>query len=1021
MLRHPDYTRTRLKQLGERMHTKIYPQKRPVENLVVSPKVERISHAEAMKLKFKPARIGQQFGPLWATYWFKGTVNVPREWNGQRVDLNWVSHSEATLWMKGRSVQGLNFEPIASDNPTRPDAILAGKARGGETIAFEIEMACNRMFGTGKAYSFTSISPFVLDHCDIALFDPRAWELYYDFRVLQELETEQSEDLDKTWAGELLAELNRFANVYDLDDTKTWAAAHEILKALFKRKNATRVHELSAIGHAHIDTAWLWPLAETWRKCERTFSTQTAYMDDYPEYKFACSQAYQYEIIKTRNPSLYKRIKDKVKSGQFIPVGGTWIEPDCNIPSGEALARQFLYGQRFFKQEFGRICKEFWNPDVFGYNGQLPQLMRQSGIARFLTQKLSWNRFNKPEHHTFVWQGIDGSEVLAHFPPADTYNAVASVPQLRENARNYKDHDRSRHSLMLFGFGDGGGGPTKRMLETLRRARDLQGLPRTKIRSSDQFFELLEKDCTDRPTVVGELYFEYHRGTYTTQAATKKNNRKNEFLLHDVEFLSLCAQRLGVYKYPQAELEHLWKILLLNQFHDILPGSSIALVYEDTERDHAEIRKAGENLRAKALQALSAELKRGAAGASQPPLTPSGGRRKNQHFVPVNTIGFRRWEVAEAPSGALVFVDAPGYGFGRICESQDQVQVQQNNDGAIVLENAYLRALVSPEGLLLSLFEKTLQREALSGPANIMELYDDRPTAYDAWDADPFHLETRKVCAPATGCKIAEKDPLRVSVLFERAIGTKSSMKQTVRLSAMARRLEFHTEVEWHESNKMLKVAFPVNVRAMNATYEMQFGYVERPTHYNTSFDLARYEVPGHKWADLSEHGFGVALLSESKYGYSTFGDTLRLSLLRSPKHPDPQADMGSHSFDYALMPHEGDWRDGNHIRVVAESFRFNVPVLWSKDATPVHSFFNIEDTNLVLDTVKKAEDSDAIVLRLYEAHGARGVAKVKCALPFKSAVFCNILETEGEAIAVRDGEIKFPYTPFQIVSVKLK
>ena len=339
--------------------------------------------------------------------------------------------------------------------------------------------------------------------------------------------------------------------------------------------------------------------------------------------------------------------------GQFVPAGGTWVEPDCNMPSGESLARQFLYGQRFFRKEFGLTCKEFWQPDVFGYNGQLPQLMRQAGISRFLTQKLSWNRFNKPQHHTFTWQAIDGSEVLAHFPPSDTYNSNASVEDLRRTAQQYKDHDRSRHSYLLFGYGDGGGGPTREMIENVLRAKDLQGLPRTRVRTPDEFFALLEEDCTDRPLVIGELYFEYHRGTYTTQAAIKRDNRKNEFLLHNVEFLSAAASRAAGWTYPQAELERLWKLLLLNQFHDILPGSSFSIVYEDASRDHAEIGASGQKVADDALQALVGE---------------------GNGVVPVNTIGFARQEVAPLPDGQLAFVNAPSYGFGEIAQARTRLQ-----------------------------------------------------------------------------------------------------------------------------------------------------------------------------------------------------------------------------------------------------------------------------------------------------------------------------------------------------------
>ena len=1013
MLRYPEYTRERIRQLVERLGRKIYREVRHVEQLAVSTPTGRITPPEARELTYRPVRPGEPFGPRWTTFWFRGSVTVPAAWRGSRVDLLWNSHSEATLWIDGRSRQGLNYEPTSGDHSVRPDALLLPSARGGETVDFEVEMACNHVFGYGQGYEpviFESVSPFVLDRCDVALFDPAAWELYHDLNVLQMLEAEsvgKTRDLDAAWAGELLRELNRVANGLDPDAPATWPGARAIARALFERHNASCVHELSAIGHAHIDTAWLWPLAETYRKCVRSFSSQVTYMERYPEFRFSCSQAQQYAWVQTGNPDLYARIKERVRTGQWVPVGGTWIEPDCNLPSGEALARQFLYGQRFFQREFGRTCREFWNPDVFGYNGQLPQIMRQSGITRFLTQKLSWNRFNTPQHHTFTWQGIDGSEVLTHFPPNDTYNSLTpqgrrnEVTQLRDNARAYKDHVRSRHSLMLFGYGDGGGGPTPRMLEVLRRVGDLQGVPRTAQRSSDEFFDRLEKDATHLPVMVGELYFEYHRGTYTSQAAVKHGNRKGEWLLHDVEFLATAAARLKGAAYPRAEVDRLWQLLLLNQFHDILPGSSITEVYRDAARDHAEIAAAGGRLRAAALSDLF------------------GGAGQGTAAVPVNTLPFARREVAAQPGGALVFVDAPAYGAGRVvADAPDAVRVTREA-GGVTLENAHLRAVLGADGSLVSLLEKSGGREAMSAPGNRLDLYDDHPTNYDAWDVDPFYLETRQPCPPASAWEVTTETPLRAEVVFERAVGAASHARQTVRLDAAARRLEFHLRVDWQETHRFLKVAFPVGVRAMNATYEMQFGCVERPTHHTNSFDLAKYEVPGHKWADLSEPGFGVALLSESKYGFSTLGDTMTLSLLRAPKYPDPQADVGRHEFAYAVMPHAGGWREAG---VVAEAHRFNVPVLWAAGGGDGRSLASCDDPNLVLDTVKLAEDDEAAaVVRLYECHGARGRAALRFGWKVSRAAFCNLLEAEsGEACVTADGAVEVPYGPFQIVSLKL-
>ncbi len=996
MLRHHDYTRKRLKQLADRLERRIYPHVQPLDELLVAgPIPQRIGRDEAMKLSYAPAKLGMQLGPQWSTFWFKCSATIPASWAGHKVELLWKTWSENTLWLDGRAVQGLNYD----HHQRRPDAELLRQAKGGETLSFEIETACNCLFGARTdGQPFAQVEPFVIDQAQIACFDELAWRLHFDFAVLQQLEASLANDSgspDRTFAGEILFTLNQIANEIDEDDRSTWQAAIDRMQALYARHNGDCVHELSAIGHAHIDTAWLWPLAETTRKCQRTFSTALRYMADYPEYRFSCSQAYQYETIRGHDPGLYAGIEAAVKRGQWVPVGGTWIEPDCNIPSGESLCRQFLYGQRFFEKAFGRRCNEFWNPDVFGYNGQLPQIMREAGIRRFLTQKLSWNWFNKPHYHTFTWRGIDGSDVLAHFPPADTYNANCDPAELRLHAANYKDADRSRHAMLLFGHGDGGGGPTRRMLEYLRRAADLQGLPRTKQRSSDEFFALLEKDVKTPLTILGELYFELHRGTYTTQALVKRNNRKAEVLLHDIEFLSAIACRLGKLDYDHAAIDRMWKTLLLNQFHDILPGSSITLVYEDSARQFKELFAAGDPLRSKAANAW-------VGGAST--------------STPINTTGVCRAEVAVAPDGKLAFVEAPPCGIGAVTAAPDRAAISDTGD-RIVLENARLRATLSAGGDLLELFDKLNQRQALTAAGNVLELYDDQPTNWEAWDVDPSHLETGKPCPGADSFEITSRDALRAEVLFTRKVGKASSLSQRVRLDAGSARLEFHTEADWRESRKFLKVAFPVNAQAMNATYEMQFGVAERPTHTNSSFDLARYEVPGHRWVDLSEHGYGVALLTDCKYGYSTQGNVLHISLLRATKSPDPQADMGQHRFSYAIYPHAGTWQQGG---VVAQGLTFNTPLAWTAGNAKPISYLSVDTPNLIIDTVKKAEDSAALIVRLYECHGSRGKATLKLGLPFKKAARCNILEDDGEALPVKDGAVEVTYAPYKIISIKL-
>ena len=962
MIRELEYSRARFTQTVERLRGLVYPQARAPDELLVAGPVDRISHGEAQALEYRPAEPAERFGPLWATYWIRLRGAVPPEWEGRRVDLLWVTRSESTLWLDGRPVQGLN----TGGGGERPDAVLVERARGGEELACELELACNGMFGRQQA-------PPELVRCELAVFDPDAWRLLHDFETLRALEAHES--TDASLAGLLRAGLTDFCNEWDESDRETWESPQ--LRALLEQRNGSHAHELAVLGHAHLDTAWLWPLAESYRKAVRTFSTQTRYMDEYPEYRFAGSQAQQYAWIQERDPDLWARVRAKVESGQFVPVGGSWVEPDCNLPSGESLLRQLLHGQRFFERELGVRCEEFWSPDAFGYCSQLPQLLRLAGMSRFLTQKLSWNRFNRPEQHTFVWQGIDGSEVLAHYPPADTYSSDASAPELLRAAHAYKDHEHSGTSLLLFGYGDGGGGPTKPMLETLRRAQDLQGLPRTRMTTSDEFFSALEREPGERPVVVGELYFEYHRGTYTSQARTKLGNRRCEQALHDAEFL--CTAYGG--DYPRAELERLWKLLLLQQFHDILPGSSIRAVYEEAEQALAEI------------EAAAGEL----CGSGD---------------VYVNTLGFARREVA---GGELV--EAPPYGSGRAVEPAGAVRV----DG-LELENAHLLVRLAADGTVESVVEKGTGRETLAAPGNRLELYEDRPVEFDAWDVDPFHLETRRDCDPADSWEVVTATSLRGEIAFERRVGVASSLRQVVRLDAESRRLEFRCVVDWREAHTLLKVCFPLAVRALVATYEMPFAATERPTHRSTSFDRARYEVPGHRWADLSEHGFGAALLTDCKYGYSCYGNELRVSLLRAPKSPDPEADMGRHRFAYALLPHAGGWREAG---VVAEAARFNAPL---RPGRELPSYASVDDPNLVLDTIKRAEDSDAVVLRLYEAHGARGSARLRLAAPEASsnsllqetARLANALEEDGEALAVENGEIVLPYRPHQVLTVKV-
>jgi alpha-mannosidase len=1006
--RYAAYTRSRLAQFARRLERRIYPEKRAVLSIEVAGPTDRIGHAVARGLDYRPAQLGEPLGPLWSTHWVRVRATVPDHWAGARVDLYWDSRSEALLRRAAESVQGLNID--------RHTAVLADRAAGGETLAFDLEVACNRSFGAEDQYGRGPGDPYRLAACEIRRFDPDAWALFHDFDTLRQLEADREPPpqprsvgglaattvrpaLDTTWAGRLLHDLNRVCNLLDPDDRSTWPEARAILDALLAVRNGGVVHELSAIGHAHIDTAWLWPIDETWRKCQRSFATVLDLMDRYPEFKFACSQACQYEAIERLDPGLFARIRDKVAAGQWIPIGGSWVEPDCNLPSGEAMSRQFLYGQAYFERTFGARCTVFWNPDVFGYAGQLPQLMREAGLTRFLTQKLSWNRFTSPPHHSFHWSGLDGSKVLTHFPPADTYNAVATVEELRYHAANYKDADRTVHALYLFGHGDGGGGPNAQMVETLRRTGDLLGVPKVTTRDPAAFFDLLAGSADDLAVIEGELYFEYHRGTYTSQSEIKRLNRLCEGRLQTLDYLCAASGLAGRPAPSRAEIEAMWRVLLTNQFHDILPGSSIKEVYD---RAIPELSALADRVDAECFRLLD--------GLSEP-----GEPR------PLNPTAFARAEIVTTPAGELRAITAAPYAVGSVVALDETARITERSNGAVQLANGRLTATLTPDGGLRSLVHHASGREALSAPGNRIVLYEDQPIAFEAWDIDPFALETAREAQGAAGATVVSSGPLRAEVRFERALGKASRMTQTVRLDAGSDLLEFHTVIDWKDRRTLVKAVFPIAARAMEATYETIHGAVRRPTHANTDADLAQYEVPGHRWADLSEPGFGVSLLTNSRYGFSTYRDKMALSLVRGPLSPDATADIGEHHLAYALYPHAGDWRDADTTAVATA---FNRPMPWTTGAPkPVlqTSLAASSAANVVIDTIKPAEDGDGWVIRLYESAGGRCEARLAFGVTINDAWFSNTLEDRLEPLTVEDDAIRLPLRGFQIATLRLR
>ena len=843
--------------------------------------------------------------------------------------------------------------------------------------------------------------------------------------------------------GELRYALNEAMNLLDITDPGTITDARNAIAGVLAKKNGDTAHQLSAIGHAHMDTAWLWPLRETIRKCARTFSTAIDYMDRYPEYIFGCSQAQQYAWMKHYYPSIFEGIRERINRGQWEPIGSMWVEVDCNLASGESLIRQILHGKRFFKEEFNYETKDAWIPDVFGYSAALPQIYVGCGIDFFVTQKISWNQFNKFPHHTFLWEGIDGTRIFSHFPPADTYNGRMDPKSLIYNVTNFKEHGRASRSLYVYGFGDGGGGPSITMLEQSKRFRDLDGLPKVKLEKVIDFAKKAKADARDLPVWVGEIYLELHRGTYTTQARNKRGNRKSEFLLRDAEMLDALSLAVSPQRKEAADdperarydvtglgtsdshrharaLERAWKLVLMNQFHDIIPGSSISWVYKDSTRDYETIAKLGNSVVISSLAAIDEKIE---TANFEAPIRIA------------NTLGFERNEVVELAPGKLAAVRVPSLGY-TVVDAADKATLNplptlhpvtiEKIEGELVIQNGLINLRLGADGLIKSLRDcEAGGREVISRGAdgNLFQLHPDTPNAWDAWDIDVFYKERVENLVEVDRLEVVESHPLRSKVRIERSFG-KSRIIQDVIITADSKRIDFVTEVEWHEDHKLLKVAFPVNVLSSRATYEIQFGHVERPTHYNTSWDLARFEVCAQKWADLSESNYGVALINDCKYGYDIHENVMRLSLLRSPTAPDPTADRGRHLFTYALLPHMGDLRQG---RVIEEAYCLNVPLRseridsHSGPLPPTHSFFGTDRPGIVIESVKVAEDGTGTIVRLYEAYGSRGPVNFHTSLPVRAISRADMLENVIEPLAINHSSVLFEMKPFEIVTLKLE
>jgi alpha-mannosidase len=998
--------------LHERIRPAVHPESKPLDVAVWTAPGEPVPVAEGLAGPVEPVTVGDRWGAPWGTSWFRVSGTVPEAWAGRTVeavlDLGFDEN------MTGFQCEGLVYRPDGSPvkglHPRNQWVRIAAPAAGGEEVLLHIEAASNPVLldyhpflptRLGDKETAGSEPQYTLARMDLAVFDETVWELVQDLEVLGELMVELPED--STRRHEILRAIGRALDAVDLQDVNATAAtARERLAGVLAAPAAPTAHRISAVGHAHIDSAWLWPLRETVRKVARTTANMTALLEDRPEFVFAMSQAQQFAWVKEHRPEVYARVKKAVADGRLVPAGGMWVESDTNMPGSEAMARQFVHGKRFFLDEFGIENDEAWLPDTFGFAAGLPQIIKAAGSKWLLTQKISWSATNTFPHHTFDWEGIDGTRIFTHFPPVDTYNCSMKGSEIAHAARSFREKGATRCSLAPSGYGDGGGGTTREIVAKAARLRSLEGSATVRWESPAAFFTRAQAEYADPPVWVGELYLELHRATLTSQAQTKQGNRRSEHLLREAElWAATAAVRTGAV-YPYQQVDRIWKAVLLHQFHDILPGSSIAWVHREARRTYA---------------ALAEELN-GIIGAAQRALAGDG-----------------------AGGAALVFNAAPHARHGvpaggaSAAVAQGATPVLSARDGGgFVLDNGLLRVEVDGRGLVVSAYDLAAERETVAPgqSANLLQIHPDFPNRWDAWDVDAFYRNT--VTDLTELDELAPVGPdeggaggAAVAVRIVRTFGA-SRVTQVLRLVQGAKRLDIDTEVDWHETEKFLKAAFPLDVHADRYASETQFGHVYRATHTNTTWEAAKFEACNHRFVHVDEPGWGVALVNDSTYGHDVTRTvrpadagtttTVRLSLLRAPRFPDPETDQGVHRFRHALAP-------GATIgEAVAEGYRINLPerrVLGTREVAPL---VTVDNDAVVVSAVKLADDeSGDVVVRLYESVGGRAKVRVGLGFAADGVDLTDLLErptADGPRPRIEDGTVPLSLRPFEMVTLRL-
>lgn len=806
---------------------------------------------------------------------------------------------------------------------------------------------------------------------------------------------------------------------------------------------------VSGVGHTHIDVAWLWPLDVTRMKTIHSFATVLRLMEEYPEYLFMSSQPQLYDFIKNDRPDIYEKIKDRVAAGQWEPEGGMWLEADCNLASGESFVRQLLFGTRFFEEEFDAKCKVLWLPDVFGYSAALPQILQKSGIEYFMTTKIFWNEYNRFPYETFQWEGIDGSTVLSHFITAtdtrntirsygSTYNGRLSTAHVKGSWDNYNQKELNNDVLMAFGYGDGGGGPTREMLEEGRRlSKAVPGCPKYEMKKSRDFFEQLDERVKDNPRLpkwVGELYLEYHRGTYTSVGKNKWFNRKSELLLRDVELFSQIASSNGLAEYPKDVINANWETVLLNQFHDILPGSSIKEVYEESQEQYEGVMESLGKLLENSITKIAYAAAEGSDKCvvfnqlthERYEIAKVKTDAKYTHAIAADGTRTPGQTVTEEGENCFIFTaKVPPMGYTVYTLISEETETGTMVADTFNMENDFIKLTFDEAMNISSIYDKCNCRELVKEDevANHLLAFEDKPAQWDAWDINIYYQDKKWEINDVLSAEVIESGPVRSAVKIVRPF-MDSVIEQTVYMYSNNPRIDFDTHIDWKNDHILLKAAFPMDIHTSKASYDIQYGNVERPTHWNTSWDYARFEVCAHKWADISEPDFGVSMMNDCKYGHDIKDSVMRLTLLKSATMPSPVADLGEHNMKYSIMPHAGDFRTGG---TVDAAYELNCPmhsVLVSGGMNILGSemsFASVDKENVKIEAVKQAEDGKEVIIRVYECFSQRSTVTMTLAKPLKEAFECDLMEHEEESIASNGNELTFVINPYEIKTFKLK